>query len=89
MKYRRFWLTWNGGLIRLGCDGEIKPIVTLTNRLPDLNYVSFGALGERNPVEWRLECEFRTINILMFLSEIFLRDFKMYIIFFFVFLFLF
>ncbi|XP_026319825.1 uncharacterized protein LOC113230218 isoform X2 [Hyposmocoma kahamanoa] len=55
MQYRRFWVTWTGGLIKLGCDGETTPIVTLTNEYPDLSYVAFGVLREINPVEWKLE----------------------------------
>lgn len=63
-QYRRFWITWSGELIKLGCDGEANPIVKLINEFPDLNCVGFGVLTRRNPVEWRLECEFRAMHVL-------------------------
>lgn len=63
MEYRRFWITWAMGRISLGCNGETIPLVTLLHEFPDLKYVKFGVLRNHNPVEWRLECEFRALNV--------------------------
>lgn len=66
-EYRRFWITWTGGLIKLGCDGEPIPLVTLIHEFPnltDVTFVTFGVLKQLNPVHWRLECEFSAANVL-------------------------
>lgn len=81
MQYRRFWVTWTGGLIKLGCDGETTPIVTLTNEYPDLSYVAFGVLREVNPVEWKLECEFRATYLCFMFSSIILFQFDSFFLF--------
>lgn len=63
-QYRKFWITWAGGLIKLGCDGESIPLVTLIHEFPNLSYVTFGVLKQLNPVDWRLERKFRAANVL-------------------------
>ncbi|XP_021200426.2 uncharacterized protein LOC110383836 [Helicoverpa armigera] len=56
-EYRRFWISWYGDVIRLGIDGEVKPIVTFNySKNDNLKYVTFTAIDDnRNPVHWRIE----------------------------------
>ncbi|XP_049873920.1 uncharacterized protein LOC126372285 [Pectinophora gossypiella] len=54
-QFRKFWLQWNGGLIRLGRHSDNKPIVTYVNKLPDIKYITFDVMREHNPVHWKFD----------------------------------
>ncbi|XP_026732212.1 uncharacterized protein LOC113496988 [Trichoplusia ni] len=55
-EYRKFWVSWYGDILRLGRDGETKPIVAYNCRNSNLKYITFSAIDDnRNPVHWRIE----------------------------------
>ncbi|XP_063357680.1 uncharacterized protein LOC134647312 isoform X1 [Cydia amplana] len=54
-EYRKFWLTWANGYVRLGRDGYSDAIVTCANDINDIKYVTFSVVEQRNPVHWRFE----------------------------------
>ncbi|KAI5639728.1 farnesoic acid 0-methyl transferase domain-containing protein [Phthorimaea operculella] len=54
--YTRFWLQWNAGTIRLGRGhGEQELIVSHTNKIPNLRYITFNVLHELTPIHWRFD----------------------------------
>ncbi|KAI8438203.1 hypothetical protein MSG28_010821 [Choristoneura fumiferana] len=54
-EYRRLWLTWHGGQVKLGRDGYTDSIISCTNDVQDMKYVTFSVVEHRNPVHWRFE----------------------------------
>lgn len=58
-EFRKFWVSWYGEILRLGRDGETKPIIAFSCRNSNLKYVTFSAIDDnRNPVHWKIECKF-------------------------------
>ncbi|CAK1601752.1 unnamed protein product [Parnassius mnemosyne] len=56
-EYRKFWIAWNGGFIRLGHGEDSTPIIICANKVPGLNYITFDVRTRRarNSVHWKFE----------------------------------
>ncbi|CAG4979729.1 unnamed protein product [Parnassius apollo] len=53
-EYRKFWIAWNGGFVRLGQGDDSTPIILCANKVPGLKYITFD-VRTRSPVYWKFE----------------------------------
>lgn len=74
-EYRKFWLTWHGGQVKLGRDGYTDSIISCPNDIQDMKYVTFSVVEHRNPVHWRFERKYSFIIITLF--ELFIENFAL------------
>ncbi|XP_064072266.1 uncharacterized protein LOC113401055 [Vanessa tameamea] len=53
LEFRKFWISWNDGYVKLGRGDDEHPIFSLKNSVQDLHYVKFSVLGH-NVLYWKV-----------------------------------
>ncbi|XP_050362317.1 uncharacterized protein LOC126781395 [Nymphalis io] len=54
LEYRKFWISWNDGFVKLGRGDDEEPIFSLKNPVQDLHYVTFSVLDQNNVLYWKV-----------------------------------
>ncbi|XP_046977798.1 uncharacterized protein LOC124543593 [Vanessa cardui] len=62
LEYRKFWISWNDGYVKLGRGDDEHPIFSLKNSVQDLHYVKFSVLGQTNVLYWKVFLPPQSLN---------------------------